>query len=296
MITNVTAFYKTCMPSTEVTLLGRLPSGQHSGTGNCWLTESRTCQLWDLQELEWVFFTWKFLLAYFASLYGCIWETWVMSAPAMLWTHPGAFRFVLNKDCIAGFSASSQLDLLEMLVCIIVGMNPFVLLLTSEGAVLACGCFGWGTKTWPFWLGFVPAVDTAGSVGWPALSMTEVLACMTEDFVKLTWCWNNTFWNEVDRTSNVVVGWQRNDGCFPFGEFNYSTVTLYTVVIGSGDSGTWIRVGRPWAPCTALSLVGVQKTTALEEQQVAVVFWNLLHQIALCLWVIALTLLEVHEW
>lgn len=54
----------------------------------------------------------------------------------------GAFRFVLNKDCIAGFSASSQLDLLEMLVCIIVAMNPFVLLLTSEGAVLACEGFG----------------------------------------------------------------------------------------------------------------------------------------------------------
>lgn len=119
------------MPSTEVTFLGRLPSGQHSSTGNCWLTESGTCQLWDLQELEWLFFTWKFLLAYFASLYGCIWETWVMSAPAVLWTHPGAFRFMLNKDCIAGFSASSQVDLLEMLVCIIVGMSLFVLLLTS---------------------------------------------------------------------------------------------------------------------------------------------------------------------
>lgn len=38
---------------------------------------------------------------------------------------------MLNKDCVTTFSASSQLDLLEMLVGIPVGINLFVLLLTS---------------------------------------------------------------------------------------------------------------------------------------------------------------------
>jgi len=35
LITDVTAFYKTYMPSTEVTRLGGLPSGQHSNAGSC---------------------------------------------------------------------------------------------------------------------------------------------------------------------------------------------------------------------------------------------------------------------
>lgn len=38
---------------------------------------------------------------------------------------------MLNKDCASAFSAFSQLDLLEMLVCIKVGMSLFVLLFTS---------------------------------------------------------------------------------------------------------------------------------------------------------------------
>lgn len=54
-----------------------------------------------------------------------------MSATAMLWTHASAFSLMLNKDHITRFSASSQLDLLEMLVCIIVGMSLFVPHLTS---------------------------------------------------------------------------------------------------------------------------------------------------------------------
>lgn len=113
------------MPSTEVSLSGGLSSGQYSSAGNCWLTERGTCQLWGLWDLEWVVFTWKFLSICFARLWFCVWETCAMCTCAMLWTHPGAFRFVLNKGCVTAFSASSQLDLLEMLVCIKIAVNLF---------------------------------------------------------------------------------------------------------------------------------------------------------------------------
>lgn len=69
--------------------------------------------------------------------------------------------------------------------------------------------------------------------------------------VKLTWCWSNTLWNGVDKTSDV--GQQRNDACSPFGGLNYSTVTLSMLPVTKVYSGTQIHVGRPWALCPWLT-------------------------------------------
>lgn len=142
----------------------------------------------------------------------------------MLWTHPDAFRFVLNKDCVTAFSASSQLDLPEMLVCIKVGMNLLVLLLTSvkEQFCLVGGLAEAPKLVSSDWGLSQLKAQLSGSVRWPALHVTEVLAW--QDFVKLTWCWSNTLWKGVDMTCDV--GQQRNDACCPFGALNYSnTVT-----------------------------------------------------------------------
>lgn len=57
---------------------------------------------------------------------------------------------------------------------------------------------------------------------------------------------------------------QRNDACCPFGGRNYSTVKLYTVVIGSSDSRMEVHAGRPCAPCTALSVIGMRNSSGLQ--------------------------------
>lgn len=234
---NVTAVKKPYMPGTEVPLSGRLPSGQHSSTGSCWLTESETWWVWDLWQLEWVLFTWKFLLPYFVSFYGCVWETWAVSAPAALQMHPGASRFVWDKDC-----TQAPRHPLSW-IC-----SKHVSIIAERAGLSLRPLQRSSFSLWELWLRHQNRPSWVCRV---TCFVHRRSACMTR-FCK-THVVLEQHSQKQSRQDFVVGEQQTNDAGCPFGGCNYSTVKLCRAVPGSSASGTQKCVGRPWAPCTALS-------------------------------------------